>query len=727
MEECCEKNQALKASENRRPQSGSNSVFSTSIFKIPQMDCVNEVSAIQKKLDNSPDIGGVKFDLAQRLATISHRPGHENQILEDLKSIGLSASLWNSETTPNSISFWERSFTYRLMASGALAVAAEAVDFMQLSGYEWAEAALALCSIAFGGLGVYSKGLKSLVKGQLNINALMSIAVTGAFFIKEWPEAAMVMFLFSVAELIEARSFDRARNAFRKLMELAPETATVQSSDGTWLEKASADIKVGDQIRARPGERIALDGVISKGTSTINQAPITGESVPVEKTVGDKVFAGSINEVGEIEYAATAEASNSTLARIVETVDSAQGSMAPTQRFIDRFSAFYTPAIFFLALAIAIIPPLLSNGSWVDWLYKALVLLVIACPCALVISTPVTIVSGLSGAAKRGILIKGGVYLEQGRKLILLALDKTGTLTFGKPKQTDFQLISTLDQDFLRSLGVSLSSRSDHPVSKAIAEQGRADGISVLETEDFTSIAGKGTRALINGQLYYLANHRLIEELGLCSSPIESRLEELEKQGKTVTILASSTEVLAIFAVMDTVRPTSREAIQQLHDLGVKTMMLSGDNQLTANKIAAEVGVDIVKGQLLPDDKMKIIRENLDAGIFVGMVGDGINDAPALAISNIGFAMGVAGTDIAIETSDVAVMDDDLRKIPEFIELSKRTANILGQNIAVAISIKLFFLVLTLMGISTMWMAVFADAGASLIVVANGLRLARYS
>ncbi|RYZ77932.1 MAG: heavy metal translocating P-type ATPase, partial [Proteobacteria bacterium] len=365
----------------------------------------------------------------------------------------------------------------------------------------------------------------------------------------------------------------------------------------------------------------------------------------------------------------TATSTTSTLARIVETVDSAQGARAPTQRFIDNFSRYYTPSIFFLAVAIAIAPPLLGFGTWADWFYKALVLLVIACPCALVISTPVSIVSALSGAAKRGILIKGGVYLEQGKKLKMLALDKTGTLTFGKPEQTDFEVIGKSDIGVSRSIAASLASRSDHPVSKAVAKKAVEDKIPVLEIENFAAIVGKGTRGSVQGREYFLANHRFIEELKVCSDEVEKVLNKYEAEGKTVTILASNTEVFAIFAVMDTVRPTSKEAIDQLHKLGVQTMMLSGDNQLTAEKIGKEVGVDVVKGHLLPENKMDVIKQYVADKKFIGMVGDGINDAPALAISDIGFSMGVAGTDIAIETSDVAIMDDDLRKIPEFIKL----------------------------------------------------------
>lgn len=559
------------------------------------------------------------------------------------------------------------------------------------------------------------------------MNALMSIAVTGAMFIGHWPEAAMVMFLFAVAELIEAKSLDRARNAIRGLMDLAPDTATVRQQDGSWVDASANTVPLGAIVRLRPGQRIALDGVVTSGHSSVNQAPITGESLPIEKAEGDLVFAGTINETGSFEYRVTAEASNSTLARIIHTVESAQGSRAPTQRFVDQFAKIYTPTVFVIALLAACIPPLAFGYPWFDSVYKALVLLVIACPCALVISTPVTIVSALAAAARKGILIKGGVYLEKGRKLAVIAMDKTGTITHGKPAQTDFIDLSG-DGSGVRILAASLAARSDHPVSLAIARAATEAGLTLREVTEFSAIPGRGVRANIDGHTYQLGNHRLIEELKLCSLELEAKLNILERQGKTVVLLANQTGVIAICAVADTVRETSRQAIAELHTLGIKTLMLTGDNIHTAQAIAREVGIDEAKGNLLPEDKLKIIEGLIKGanGNKVGMVGDGINDAPALARSDIGFAMGAAGTDTAIETADVALMDDDLRKIPAFVRLSRATANVLIQNIVLALGIKAVFLILTFTGQATMWMAVFADMGASLLVVFNGLRLLRH-
>uniref|UniRef100_UPI00258B392E heavy metal translocating P-type ATPase n=1 Tax=Pseudomonas sp. TaxID=306 RepID=UPI00258B392E len=430
----------------------------------------------------------------------------------------------------------------------------------------------------------------------------------------------------------------------------------------------------------RPGERIALDGEVVAGQSSVDQAAITGESLPVEKTVGDKVFAGTINQAGALEYRVTALADNSTLARIIHAVEQAQGARAPTQRFVDNFSRYYTPAVFALALAVAVLPPLFMAGTWFDWIYRALVLLVVACPCALVISTPVTIVSGLAAAARKGILIKGGVHLEGGHRLDYLALDKTGTLTHGKPVQTDFVPLKAAFATHAEQIAASLAARSDHPVSQAIARPALEAGEALLEVADLQALTGRGVRGSIEGQVYHLGNHRLVEELGLCSPALETQLDSLERQGKSVVVLLDASGPLAFFAVADTVRDTSREAIAQLHALGIKTVMLTGDNPHTAEAIAAQVGIDEARGNLLPADKLQAIEALYAQGHRVGMVGDGINDAPALARAELGFAMAAAGTDTAIETADVALMDDDLRKIPAFVRLSRQTRAILMQN-----------------------------------------------
>ncbi|MBA1380948.1 heavy metal translocating P-type ATPase [Pseudomonas brassicacearum] len=696
-----------------------------SSFRIEAMDCPTEQTLIQNKLGKLEGVQQLEFNLINRVLGVTHDLPSDAPIIKAIESLGMQADPLTAGEKPetNNLPAPTKPW-WPLALSGVTALAAEVIHFTNAAP-TWVVALVALVSILSGGLGTYKKGWIALKNFNLNINALMSIAVTGAVLIGQWPEAAMVMFLFTVAELIEAKSLDRARNAISGLMQMAPEQATVQQADGTWQIADVKTIALGARVRVRPGERVGLDGDVVAGRSTIDQAPITGESLPVEKTVGDKVFAGTINQAGELEYTVTAAADQSTLARIIHAVEQAQGSRAPTQRFVDRFSTVYTPAVFALALAVAVIPPLFMGAEWFDWIYRALVLLVVACPCALVISTPVTIVSGLAAAARKGILVKGGVYLEGGHKLDYLALDKTGTITHGKPVQTDYVLLDPTMEATVPALAASLAARSDHPVSRAIADAAVDKQLTQHAVDNFAALAGRGVRGDIGGQTYHLGNHRLVEDLGLCSPELEEKLFALEKQGKSVVLLLDSTKPLALFAVADTVKDSSREAIRQLHELGIKTLMLTGDNAHTADAIAKQVGMDQARGDLLPEDKLHAIENLYAQGHRVGMVGDGINDAPALARSEIGFAMAAAGTDTAIETADVALMDDDLRKIPAFIRLSRQTSSILKQNIALALVIKAIFLGVTFAGFATMWMAVFADMGVSLLVVFNGLRLLR--
>nr|WP_314616024.1 heavy metal translocating P-type ATPase [uncultured Pseudomonas sp.] len=692
-------------------------------FRIDAMDCPTEQTLIQDKLGKLAGVEQLEFNLINRVLGVRHTLAGTEAIERAIESLGMKAEPLAAEgadapVQPHKARWWP------LALSGIAAIAAEIVHFGALAP-EWLVAALALAAILGCGLGTYKKGWIALKNRNLNINALMSIAVTGAVLIGQWPEAAMVMVLFTVAELIEARSLDRARNAISGLMQLTPDTATVQQADGQWREVDVREVAIGAQVRVRPGERIGLDGEVVSGQSSVDQAPITGESLPVEKAVGDKLFAGTINQAGALEYRVSAGAGQSTLARIIKAVEEAQGARAPTQRFVDTFSRIYTPVVFALALAVAIIPPLFMAGAWFDWVYRALVLLVVACPCALVISTPVTIVSGLAAAARKGILIKGGVYLEGGRKLDYLALDKTGTITHGKPVQTDAKVLEPLFEGRAQAMAASLGARSDHPVSGAIAQFAKAQNLPLSEVSDFAALAGRGVRGVIDGQTYHLGNHRLVEELGLCSPELEAQLDVLERQGKTVVLLLDRSGPLALFAVADTVKDSSRQAIAELHALGIKTVMLTGDNPHTAEAIAAQVGIDRAEGNLLPADKLASIEQLYAQGHRVGMVGDGINDAPALARAEIGFAMAAAGTDTAIETADVALMDDDLRKIPAFVRLSRQSAAILTQNIVLALGIKALFLAITFTGMATLWMAVFADMGVSLLVVFNGLRLLR--
>lgn len=694
-------------------------------FRIDTMDCAAEESEIRRALTPVSGVRGLSFQLGARTVIIDAPEGVIPQALEAIRKAGFDpqpVALVNSAVTaeaPVSDGLW------RLGIALSLAIVAELLDFFapETMVFKGLGMALAVAAIALAGISTYKKGLAALRRGRFNINALMAVAVTGAFLIGQWPEAAMVMALYAIAELIEGRALDRARNAIKSLLDLTPETAEVSQADGVWKEVPATEVVLETIVRVRPGARVPLDGVITAGNTAINQAPVTGESIPVDKAPGDPVFAGTINDTGMIEMRVTAAANNTTLARIIDAVEKAQGTRAPTQQFVDRFAAIYTPVIFALAVAVAVLTPWLMDWTWSQSLYKALVLLVIACPCALVIATPVTLVSGLAAAARRGIIIKGGIYLEGAHKLKAIALDKTGTITQGKPKLVATEtLAKDVPEETVLRWAAMLAAQSDHPVSRAIA-QGLAEGEG--DVQEFTALPGRGVRASVDGQTLVLGNHRLIEERNQCSPDIEARLDVHEAEGRSVTLLASETQVLAIFAVADTIKDSSRQALTELHALGVSSVMLTGDNTATAQSIARQAGIDDARGDLLPEDKLAAIEEMQKRYGLTAMTGDGINDSPALARSDMGFAMGGAGTDTAMEAADVVIMNDDLRRISETIRLSHRTRTILLQNIVLALGVKAVFLALAIFGSATMWMAIFADMGASLLVIFNGLRLLR--
>ena len=701
------------------------------------MDCASEESEIRRAVEGVPGVLGLRFQLGERSLRIAGEPQAALAAVEAIRNTGFEVHAWPDAPESTSAGVGSDhdhehaaatgSGLPRLLAALALATAAEGLSFLvpDAPWSKWVGLAVAAAAIGLAGFSTFSKGLTALRHGRLNINALMSVAVAGAFVIGQWPEAAMVMALYAIAELIEARSVDRARNAISGLLALSPDTADLRQPDGTWKAVPVGDVPIGATVRVRPGERVAMDAVVTGGSTSLDQAPVTGESLPVDKGPGDAVFAGTINQTGTIECRVTAAASQSTLARIIHAVEQAQGSRAPTQRFVDRFAAVYTPAVFVLALAVAIAGPWLFGWTVLAAVYKALVLLVIACPCALVISTPVTVVSGLASAAKRGILIKGGAHLEQARLIKAVALDKTGTITEGKPRLVEWEMLTTsLPRSHAEHIAAALAAHSDHPVSHAIAAGLTPNSV---EARNFSALSGRGIEADIGGQRYVLGNHRLIEERGQCSAEIEAVLHRHEEAGRTVSLLATASGVLALFAVADTIKPSSAAAIGELKAMGITPVMLTGDNQSTAVAIGREAGLTDIRGNLLPEDKLAAIQAMQKQYGATAMTGDGINDAPALAQADIGVAMGAAGTDIAMEAADVVVMNDDLRRIAETVRLSQRTHAVLWQNIVLALGIKAVFLLLALFDNASMWMAVFADMGASLLVVFNGLRLMRAS
>ncbi|MFI0608445.1 MAG: heavy metal translocating P-type ATPase [Anaerolineae bacterium] len=709
----------------------SNTVDGLSIarFRVPDMCCATEEQLIRNRLRSVRGIETMEFDLFQQLLTVGHRLSNPTAIREAIGSVGLTAESVDEDADASNPQETDRPGMWTpLVLSGLLAAAAEVAVWTTGQDRSWLVLALVVASIALGGRTALRKGIGAIRARTLNINLLMSIAVVGAVIIGHWPEAAMVTFLFALAEEIEGRALDRARNAIRGLVALSPDMAMLQSGSG-WRQVPTDQVRIDQLIRILPGERAPLDGVVVGGISSMNQAPITGESMPVSKEPGDPVFAGTINTDGSLDIRVTAVAGETTLARIARTIQEAQAQRAPTQRFVDQFARYYTPLVVLAAVLVAVILPLVSDASVYDAVYKALVLLVVACPCALVLSTPVTVVSALSSAARHGILVKGGTYMEQGRKLRAVALDKTGTLTFGSPVVTDVIPLNSRTRRDILHIAASLNVHSTHPVAKAVVAAWQAEsegeGAALLPASEVRALVGRGVTGRLEGQAYFVGSHRLAEELAVCSPEVEALLDGIERAGGTAVVVGSDRHPFGVIGVADGLRPTSRAAVEALLRRHIHVVMLTGDNMTTAQAVANAIGITEIKANLLPEDKLAAIEDLQKQYGAVGMVGDGVNDAPAMARSSIGFAMGAVGTATAVETADVAFMDDDLRKLPLFFDLSRHATAVLAQNIVLSIGIKAAFFVLTLMGVATLWMAVFADVGTSLLVVMNGLRLAR--
>lgn len=579
-------------------------------------------------------------------------------------------------------------------------------------------------SILIGGYSLFYKGLKNLIRLNFDMKTLMTIAVIGAALIGEWSEGATVVILFAISEVLERYSMDKARQSIESLMDIAPKEALVRRENEEWMIPVD-DIQVGDIMIVKPAQKLAMDGSVVKGTSTVNQAAITGESVPVIKSIDDEVFAGTLNEEGLLEVKVTKRVEDTTLAKIIHLVEEAQAERAPSQAFVDKFAKYYTPAIVIIALLIAVIPPLFFGANWSDWVYQGLAVLVVGCPCALVISTPVAVVTAIGNAAKSGVLIKGGIHLEEAGALKAIAFDKTGTLTKGIPVVTDLDAFGQ-NENALLSITAAIEKGSQHPLASAIIRHAEVNKLDTkhLLVEDFQSITGKGVKATINNTLYYVGNPALFEGLHQTfDSNVKAKITHMQTEGKTVMILGTAKDILLLIAVADEVRDSSIEVIRKLANLGIETVMLTGDNQRTASAIGKQVGVSTIAADLLPEDKLDFIKQLRKKHQRVAMVGDGVNDAPALAASTVGVAMGGAGTDTALETADIALMSDDLSKLPYTIKLSRKALAIIKQNITFSLVIKVIALLLVIPGWLTLWIAIFADMGATLIVTLNSLRL----
>ncbi|WP_130470223.1 heavy metal translocating P-type ATPase [Candidatus Magnetaquicoccus inordinatus] len=697
------------------------------VFHIANLCCSSEEELIRNQLRSCTGIRQLHFDFLHRQLTVTHQGGKREQILAALQAIAMPA-IERQSADHHTSAHQEPLFTWQnslpLALSGTAALAAEALAWSGSDEQSWPIRLLALFAIVSGGQNTLRKGWRALRLLTLNIHFLMSLAVIGAIILGQWPEAAMVIFLFGLAERIEAQSLAKARRAVSELLTLAPEEALLQISPNQWQRTPVKEIQPGAIIRILPGERIPLDGIVTSGHSSVNQAPITGESQPVEKQPGDPLYAGTINQYGALQCQVNADRDHTTLARIIATIQEAQAQRAPMQQFIDRFARYYTPAVVFCALLSALLTPLLSAHTWEFALYNALVLLVVACPCALVLSTPVTLVSGLTAAARQGILIKGGVHLENGYRMQALAIDKTGTLTNGALTLTDLLPLDSLPAAELLRLAAAMESHSEHPLAQAISKAWQEKAAPLPDISHFRALPGKGVTAQIEQQTYYLGTPRWISSLSLDLASCQQAMQQLSAQAKTIVILAHAETPLAIFAFADQLRVHSKETLQQLQQQNIALVLLTGDNQATAQAIAQQTPIQQIHAECLPEHKRQIIQQLLQEHAHVGMVGDGINDAPAMAQATLSFAMG-QGTATAMETADVVLMQNDLRKLPLFLRLSRATNRILRQNIFLALFLKGGVFVLALFGLANLWLALFADVGASLLVIANGLRLLR--
>ncbi len=700
------------------------------VLRVEGMDCADEVAALEQAFRPLKGVREAKINLMGGKVTLFHDESVTlEQLIQTVAKTGMKA-------TPEGADAGDSPDDAKRARQIAVGISGLAMGLGLLAEWtkvvpEWGADVFFGIAIVSGGWFIVPKAFRALSRFSLDMNVLMTVAVIGALAIHQWSEGAAVTFLFALSELLEAFSLARARKAVQSLLQLSPETAWLKK-DGDFVEVPVEEVPVGSTITVKSGARIPLDGEVLSGESAVNQAPITGESMPVDKKKGDGVFAGTINGSGSLEIKTTKGPKDTTLAKMIHLVEEAQSQKAPSQRFVDVFAKYYTPLVMVAAILVALVPPLLFGAVWLTWIYRGLVLLVIACPCALVISTPVSVVSGLTAMARRGVLIKGGAVLEAVGKLKVLAVDKTGTITEGKPSVSRVIVLRAKDEAEVVRLASAIDVHSEHPLAQAVVSYAREKQISFPRSENYQALHGRGAQGNVKGHSYFVGNHRLTHELGVCSPEIERQLEEIEAEAQSVAIVGHKPhdqcagEVLGILAIGDTIRSNAKEAVSSLHNVGIeKVVMLSGDNQRTADAIAKKAGIDETHGDLLPDQKIDQVKKLLEGGKAVGMIGDGVNDAPAMAAATVGIAMGGVGTDTAIETADMTLMKDDLSKVAEAIHLGRRTLHIIQFNISFALALKAVFLILAVLGYTSLWLAILADTGATLLVIANALRLLR--
>lgn len=687
-------------------------------FNIEGMDCGACAMTIERHMKGLPNVREVSVNFSTGKMQIAHEMNVED-VVKEVSKVGYKASLVSNRRTNTEIAEPKKGAPLTTI-SGILLALGILVSFASIS--DIITMLLFAAVIVISGYRPAKSAFYAIKSKSLDMNVLMSSAAIGAALIGQWSEGAMVLWLFALGTMLQNKSVDKTRNSIRNLMNLAPVEAWVKQNREL-IQKPVEDLSIGTVIVVKPGEKIPLDGEVIQGSSTVNQSPITGESIPVDKEIGDTVYAGTINESGSLEVKVTKLATNTAIARIIHMVEEAQEKKAPTQDFVDRFARIYTPIVFTLAILIMVFPPLFGFGTWLDWIYKGLELLVVACPCALVISTPVAIVSSIGNAAKNGVLIKGGSFLEIAGALKAIAFDKTGTLTEGKPKVSQIITFEGTEEEML-AIARTIEEHFKHPIALATRNYAMDRNIEIRNGDSFKAIVGKGAQATIEGVEYFAGNPKLFEEMGINLGSHKDQVQKLQNEGNTLVIVGTKTMILGIITVSDTVREITVKALKELKDVGIEqVVMLTGDNEGTAKKIAQQTGVDRYFAELLPEDKVNAVKHLQQEGTLVAMVGDGINDAPALATANLGIAMGGAGTDTAMETADIVLMADNLEKLPHTMRLSRKAMQVIKQNIWFSLLVKVIALVLIFPGWLTLWIAVLSDTGAALLVILNSMRL----
>ena len=694
------------------------------IYRLEGLSCTNCAAKFEKNIKDIETVKDLQLNFGASKLTITG-----DVTIEQLEKAGAFDGIRVYEDSKRPVqrekcSFWASSENRATVFSLFFLLAALFVDY-GTPAPDWTAIGLYITAIVVGGLSLFRIGFSNLVRFEFDMKTLMTIAIIGAALIGEWQEGAVVVLLFALSEALEGYSMDRARQSIRSLMDIAPSEAIIRRKDQL-LTLDVNDIQIGDTLLVKPGQKIAMDGIVASGESAINEAAITGESMPKFKQIGDEVFAGSLNEEGFLEVTVTKRVEDTTIAKIIHLVEEAQAEKAPSQQFVDRFAAYYTPAIVLIALFVAVLPPLAFSGDWSEWIYRGLTVLVVGCPCALVVSTPVAIVTAIGNAAKNGVLIKGGVYLEELGRIRAIAFDKTGTLSEGRPAVTDIIPFHSFTSEHVIALAAGIEQFSQHPLASAIVRYGESQGIPAVQVSEFRSLTGKGAQGVIEGQLVQIGSPELFIDHKEFTPELEWTIGNLQQNGKTVMVLGDGSQLLGLVAVADPLRNVSPSVIERLKEIGIeKLVMLTGDNAITANAINQKLGLDAVEASLLPEQKLEKIRELQAKHGSVAMVGDGVNDAPALASATVGIAMGGAGTDTALETADIALLADDLTKLPYTMGLSRKTLAVIKQNIGFAFAIKVLALLLIIPGWLTLWMAVLADVGSTVLVVLNSMRLLR--